>query len=738
MDRIYIAPLLSLDFHLPFKDPVLIFSLVLFIILLAPIVLRKFRIPSIIGLIIAGVVIGPHGFHLINRDSSIELFGMVGLLYLMFLAGLDLEINEFKRSRNKSLLFGLLTFAVPFGIGVPVCYYLFHFDVMASALISSMFATHTLVAYPIASKLGITRNEVVTIAVGGTIIADTLVLLLLAIITGAKDGSLDQLFWIKLVASIAIFSAVVFFLFPIIGRWFFRNGKEDNTGQYVFVLTMVFLAGLLAELAGMEAIIGAFMAGLALNRLIPATSPLMNRIEFVGNTIFIPFFLIGVGMLVNLKVFLSGADVLILAGALLVIALGGKWIAAWITQKVFHYTLIQRNVLFGLTTARAAATLAVILVGFQIGIINETVLNGTVILILITCLISSFITESAGRKLAIRESEVAPVMDGDTERILVPISNPETITHLMDFAIMIRNGRPSEPIYSLTVVKDDEEAAERIPMSNKMLEGVVKHASGTDSQVEIITRIDLNVVSGIARAMKELMATDLIIGWSSRISTTDRLFGTKIGSLLGNVWKNIYVCHFVHPISTSSRMVVVMPEYLEYEIGFAHLVQKIHFLALEAGVDVVLYSTHKTHEVLLSELEKIRSSIKIQHHLFEHPEDFYIIGKQVTKMDLLLVISVRKGTISYEPYLDHIPAKLNKHFSDINYILAFPEQHAMTMREVSMHPADLNLAPIQEQLENLTRISRAVKKMFHPKDSKMEQPPRDSEADADPSGKPEE
>lgn len=707
-----------IDFSLPFKDPVLIFSVVLFIILLAPIILRKFRIPSIVGLIIAGVLIGPYGFDVLAFDNSIKLFGMVGLIYLMFQAGLDLDMNEFRKSKNKSIFFGLITFSIPFGIGVVVCYYFFHFNLMTSALISSMFATHTLVAYPIASKLGITKDQAVTIAVGGTIITDTLVLLLLAVITGAKEGNLDSLFWLQLGGSILIFVAIVFVTFPPIGRWFFKNIKDDNTGQYVFVLAMVFLAGLLAKLAGMEAIIGAFMAGLALNRLIPTTSPLMNRIEFVGNTIFIPFFLISVGMRVDLKVFLEGPGVLILAGVLLLVAIGGKWIAAWISQKLFNYSKIQRNVLFGLTTARAAATLAVILVGFKAGIIDETVLNGTIILILITSLISSFITESSGRKLAIENNEVAPDFKEEIERILVPISNPDTIAKLTDFAIMLKGQKAKEPIYSLTIVKDNSEAENWVPKSNKMQEDIVKHASGSDNEVNSITRIDISVVSGITRAMKEIAATDLVMGWSAKISATDRLFGTKVGSLIENSWKNIYICHFVQPINTTKRMIIVIPKHAEYEIGFNHVAKKIHNLSVEAGTKVEVHCSSKTYIILERELENIKSSIKIKHYPALQLTGLSTINKQMTKNDLLLILSARKRSISYEPYLDNVPAKLNKYFSNHNFILIYPEQNAVYWQDGAIHPGDVNMVPIQEQLENFTRLSKAVKKMLHVKDKK--------------------
>lgn len=707
--------LLNINFSLPFKDPVLIFAVMLFIILLAPIVLRKFRIPSIIGLIIAGVIIGPYGFHLMNRDSSIELFGTVGLLYIMFLAGLELDLNEFKKNKHRSLIFGILTFSFPFLIGIAACHFLLKFNYLSSILVASMFSTHTLVAYPIASKLGITKNQAVTVAVGGTIITDTVVLLILAVITGANKGTLNGGFWMHLGISLVIFVLIVFFLFPLIGRWFFKNIRGDSTSEYIFVLAMVFLAAFLAELAGVEAIIGAFLAGLALNRLIPHTSPVMNRIEFVGNALFIPFFLIGVGMLVDLRVLLNGPKALVVAGVLIVVAFAGKWIAAFLTQKIFHFSKEQRNVLFGLTSSHAAATLAVILIGFNIGLVDESTLNGTIILILITCLVASFITENAGRKLAIIDNETLPEIPEDIEKIIVPISNPQTIEYLMDLAIMVKDTKQKQPIYALTVVKDDEEANEKVLLSQKMLEGAIKHASSTDSKVKIITRVDLNIVSGITRAVKEVLATDLIMGWSHRISTTDRLFGTKMGSLLSNVWKTIYVCHFVQPWSTASRMIVMMHPYAEYEMGFTHLVHKLTKLAQEAGADMILYSSRKTFDVFEKELSKIKSSQKIQHRLLLDPEDHKSVFEQVNRNDLFIAVSARKGTISYEPFLENLPSRLNRYFKDKNFVLIYPEQHAMTMKETGYQPQDVTLAPIQEQLENLTRIGKAMRRIFSAK-----------------------
>ncbi|HEU4554164.1 MAG TPA: cation:proton antiporter, partial [Chitinophaga sp.] len=456
---------LLLDISLPLKDPIPIFSLVLFIILLAPVILRKFRIPSIVGLILAGMAIGDHGFKIIEK-GSIDLLGNAGLLYIMFLAGLELDMAEFRKNRYRSLVFGAFTFFIPLILGYFICTYWLQFNFMAALLVSSMFATHTLVAYPLASRLGINKNEAVTVAVGGTIITDTAVLLILAIITGAAAGNLNMYFWVRLGVSVAVFAVIILWIFPMVGRWFFKKIKDDKTSHFVFVFALVFLAAFLAELAGVEGIIGAFLAGLALNRLIPHTSVLMNRISFVGNALFIPFFLISVGMVVNLRVLLQGPEALIIAASLTVMALFSKWMAAFFTQLCFRYSVPQRNVIFGLSSAHAAATIAVILIGFNLGIVNERVLNGTVLLILVTCLVSSFVTENAGRRLAIAEAEQKPEMDKSPERILVPVSNPERIEALLDLALMIKEPGALTPVYPLAVVQDDAEARERIPVTN--------------------------------------------------------------------------------------------------------------------------------------------------------------------------------------------------------------------------------------------------------------------------------
>jgi Kef-type K+ transport system membrane component KefB len=388
------------QFQLPVANPVLMFAIVLLIILLSPILLRKIRIPAVVGFIIAGIIVSPHGFNVLKKNSAIELFSTIGLLYIMFIAGIELDLNDFAKKKHKSLIFGALTFSIPILIGFPVCYYFLEYSLTTSILTASMFATHTLVAYPIASKYGVSKNEAVAVTVGGTILTDTTVLIILAIVMGSVKGGLDLMFWIRLIISLGIFTMIEFLLVPRIAKWFFNRVQNDKTSHYIFVLLVVFLSAFFAQLAGIEPIVGAFAAGLALNPLVPHTSKLMTQIEFVGNAIFIPFFLISVGMLVDLSVLFRGYYALMIAGALTLVALMGKWLSALITQKIYKYSNAQRGLIFGLSSSHAAATMAIILVGYKANIIDDNILNGTIILILVTCIVASFATEKASVKIS--------------------------------------------------------------------------------------------------------------------------------------------------------------------------------------------------------------------------------------------------------------------------------------------------------------------------------------------------
>ncbi|MFT2009685.1 cation:proton antiporter [Pontibacter sp. 13R65] len=670
-----------LKLTLPFEDPVLIFTLVLLIILIAPIFLNKIKIPGIVGLILAGVLVGPNGLNLLQRDASIVLFGTVGLLYIMFLAGLEIDMIDFKKNRNKSLIFGALTFLIPISIGTIIFYYVLNFEWLSAVMLSSMFSSHTLIAYPIASRLGLSKNEAVTITIGGTIVTDTAVLLVLAVISGSSQGELDAMYWLKLGGSLAIFVAIVMYVFPMIARWFFKQIESEKGAQYIFVLSMVFGAAFIAELAGVEAIIGAFLAGLALNQLIPHTSALMNRIEFVGNNLFIPFFLISVGMLVDLTVLFRGPEALIIAGSIVVVAIVTKYMAAFVTQKIFGYSIMQRNLIFGLSSAHAAATLAVVLVGFNLGILDENALNGTIVLILVTCLVSSFITEKAGRSLAIVESRKKPNLSEKPDRILVPIANPANIERLIDLAIMLKNPEYQEPIYPLAVVIDNEHAEEEIYKKNKMLQEAIKHASATDSDVQLVSKIDINVASGILRAIKEMMITEVILGWNAKITTRDRVFGTVLDSLLENTEQMILVCKVIQPLNTIKNIVVFVPLNSDIEVGYLRWLRTLRLLSAQLGAKLVFRGRRRTLNKLKLTLQTSKPAVEAKFEVMADLGEVENMKANIAPDDLIVVVSARNRTISYDNKLDYIPRVLSRNYKENSFIIIYPEQHPVMYQD---------------------------------------------------------
>ncbi|KAA5542996.1 cation:proton antiporter [Adhaeribacter rhizoryzae] len=678
MQPSFFAHLLQ-EFTTPLTNPVLVFSLILFIILLAPLLLSRIKVPGIIGLILSGVVIGPHGFNILIRNSAVELFSTIGLLYIMFIAGLELDLNEFKKNKYKSLLFGFFTFIIPLAIGYPVCRYLLQYNGLASFLTASMFATHTLVAYPIVSKFGIAKNQAVAITVGGTILTDTAVLIILAVIMGSRQGELTEAFWLRLGISLAVFAAIMFLIIPRIAQWFFSNLESEKTSHYIFVLAVVFFAAFLAEVAGVEPIIGAFVAGLALNSLIPHSSALMNRIEFIGNAIFIPFFLISVGMLVNVRVLLNGPTALIVAFTLTLVALAGKWLAAFFTQLVSRYSKPERNLIFGLSSAHAAATLAVILVGFNAKILDENILNGTIILILATCVISSFVTENAAKQtvLTTKETKVLlPQKDTETaEHLLLPITNLTTLERMLEFTLLLKSKISLNPITVLSVVPNNANAELNLAKVKKDLEASVKIAAATETNIQVLATMDYNIARGIARTSREILADSIVLAWPKRASILERYIGDKTETILTHTNKNIFICHLEKPIISLKRIVLVCLPLTELEVGFPVWLGKILKLATELSLPVSCYCNQHTQEAITYILTQSNSTITPEFTQLQKEDAIWSVEKFVQINDLLVVTAARKDALSYQPIVDAIPKWLEKEFSEINKIIIYPKRH---------------------------------------------------------------
>lgn len=670
---------LNFSLTLPVTDPTWIFLLVLLIILFAPILLNKLRIPHIIGMILAGLVIGEHGFNILVRDSSFELFGKVGLYYIMFLAGLEMNMGDFKKNRGKAVMLGLLAFVIPIGIGLVTNMMLLKYSLVTSILLASMYASHTLVAYPIVIRYGVSRHRSVSIAVGGTAVTDTLTLLVLAVVGGLFKGESGGLFWLWLVVKVIFLGALIMYSFPRIGRWFFRR-YDDNVMQFIFVLAMVFLGAGLMEFVGMEGILGAFLAGLVLNRLIPHVSPLMNHLEFVGNALFIPYFLIGVGMLIDIHVIFGQGDALKVAAVMIVVALVGKWIASWLTQKIYKMAPIERELMFGLSNAQAAATLAAVLVGYNIilsngeRLLNEDVLNGTVLLILVTCVVSSFITERAARKIAMCEAHLEEERTVEAERILIPVANPDTIEYLMNLSLLIRDTKQKDNLLALNVINDNNTSEGLELRGKRYLEKAAMITASAYVPLRQITRYDLNIASGIIHTAKEYEVTDVIIGLHRKVNIVDSFFGMLAENLLKGLHREVMIAKFLIPINTIRRIIIAVPPKAEYEAGFQKWVEHFCRMGGTLGCRVHFFANEETTVQLQALVKKKYGQTLTDFSRLDDWGDLLILTGQVNYDHLLVVISARRGSISYDSSFEKLPAQLSKYFSNNSLIVLYPDQ----------------------------------------------------------------
>lgn len=675
----------TIDFTLPLADPVLKFLLILLIILAAPLLLNKLRIPHLLGLIIAGAIIGPHGFNLVLRDSSIILSGTAGLLYIMFLAGLEIDMADFKRNSTKSLAFGMYTFLIPMILGTVVGIWVLQFNVLTSVLLASMFASHTLIAYPIISKLGISKNKAVSITVGGTMITDTLALLVLTIIVGMATGQVNDMFWIRLGVSILIFALIVLFGFPFIGRWFFKH-VHDNISQYIFVLVMVFLGSFLAQVAGMEAIIGAFLSGLALNRLIPQSSPLMNRVEFVGNAIFIPFFLLGVGMLIDYRTFFTSFETIKVGLIMIIVATAAKYIAAWMTQKTFHLSTDQRSVIFGLSNAQAAATLAAVMVGYNvitgtdangepIRLLNESVLNGTILMILVTCTIASFAAQKGAHNIAAQDISDKEENKKESEHILIPVSNEKTVEELVNLSLAIKSPQNKNGLFALKVIDNHHSDEKALKQSRRVLQTAVNTAAATDTRMKDLLRYDLSVSNAIASVVKEREITDLVVGLHKEKDIPAAFLGHIVESVLAESSVSTFIYKPAQPISTVRRHLIIIPELAEKEIGFNQIIFRLRNVTQNTGAATVFYGSEATLNALKKLLAK--KSGEASYIEFNDWDDFLIVFRDIKPDDTMWIILSRKEGLSYAPAMARIPKYLNKYFQANSFVLAYPVQAGM-------------------------------------------------------------
>lgn len=666
-------------FSRPLEEPIVIFALLMTLILIIPLISRLIRLPEIVGLIIAGIALGPHALNILPNGGAVELLGQVGLIYIMFQAGIEIDMNGFEENRSHSVIFGVLSYAFPMVMGAGLIWVFLHNQLNHDhlwptiLLLASVFASHTLLSQPIIKRLDIMKDPAVTTAVGGTIVTDTLTLMTLAIIAALVQGDANAKFWLILFSGIAIYSLAVWLIVPRLSRWVFSKFKEGSVERFVYILTIVFICATLAEVANMEGIIGAFFAGIAVNRLVPERSPLAVRIDFVGETLFIPMFMVTVGMIVDVHSLLD-PTMWTVAGVILGSVFVAKILAVFGSAKLFQYTNDQAMVIFGLCVSQAAATLAATFVGYKLGLFNDTILNSIIMLILVTCILSPIITEHWGRKVAENTESISTDPSKAPQRLLVPLANPATTESLMNIAILLHNPKSDEPLYPLTVAMDGDDVEAQVAQGEKNLERAVKLVTEANLGVSPVTRVDLNVADGIIRAITELRIRTVLIGWNGQVSTDQLVFGSILDRLLKGTEQTLFVYKPACPASQHKRVLLAIPPFSTRLPGFIHALTEVWTLCTQLGAQLHIITPSDTRLSVEKSIARSRQTMNPTWVDIPTWDNMLPALQQSAKPeeDLIILMASRKHTISWTRDNDRLPRQLALRFPSNSFMVVYP------------------------------------------------------------------
>ena len=681
--------MLNLSQYFPITDPTLIFFVVLLMILLSPIIMGRLRIPHIIGMVLAGVVVGQYGLDILERDASFELFGRVGLYYIMFLAGLEMDMEGLKKNRNRVAVFGLLTFLIPFAMTYAMASWLLHYTPLGSLLLAAIMASNTLIAYPIVGRYGLTRHTSSTLSVGSSMMALFLALIVMASIVNSFHGGSGIGFWLLFVVKFAAYCAGLILVIPRLTRWFLRR-YSDAVMQFIFILATVFLSAVLSDAVGLEGIFGAFMSGLILNRFVPKVSPLMNRIEFTGNALFIPYFLIGVGMLINVRLLFAGSRILWVVFCLVFFGTLGKAVAAYLAARLFRMPWLSGHMMFGLTSAHAAGAIAMVMVGRQLEtapgryLFGDEVLNGIVIMILFTCVISTVITERAAQRLRLQEKEEPQLKkDIDDEKILIPVKYPEYADNLVTMATMMRNPRSKRDLVALNVVYDDVNMRHNQAEGQQLLDHLRHLASASDVPMTTQVRIAANIANGIKHAFKEFQASEILMGLHFHKEVSRGFWGEFTRSLYNGLSRQIIITRIMQPLNTIRRIQVAVPSRAEFEPGFYRWLERLARMAGNLECRVVFHGRQDTLQLVKEFIRNRFPSVRAEYEGLEHWNELPELATRVREDHLFVIVTARKGTISYKSAMERLPEEVNKCFKGKTLMIIFPDQYGNRMDDMT-------------------------------------------------------
>ena len=666
--------------YLPITSPTMVFFTVLIIILFAPIVMSKLRIPHIIGMVLAGVIIGPHGFNILERDASFELFGRVGILYIMFLAGLEMDLQGLKSDIRRVGIFSIASFLIPFIMMYIAGIYFLGYSSLASVILSSVMAANTLISYPIVARFGLQKHATTTISVGASMISLLLALIVVTAVEGGILGGTDVWFWLMFVAKFVLYCIAIYYIIRRVTRWFLRS-YSDSVMQYIFVLGMMFFSAATSEAIGIDGIFGAFYSGLMLNRFIPHVSPLMNRIEFIGNAIFIPYFLIGVGMLINLGLLFEPSSdstaVGIIPTVITIVIVGtiGKAIAAYASCFAFRLPWQDGHLMFGLTSAHAAGGIAIVMIGMSLNIMGDDMLNGVVIMILFTCIISTIVTDYASRRIVITDGlRERQNNESDDEKMLIPVKYPETCNTLVNIAVLMRNRSLNRGLVALNVVYDDEDAERNQQKGHQLLEGVVSRAADSDIRVQTQVRLATNIANGIKHAFKEFDCSEIIMGAHIHDNSRRAFWGDFAQSVFNGLSRQIIIARCTQPISTLLAIRVAVPSRAEFEPGFYRWLERLSRMAQNVGCRIIFHGRVDSLNLIDMYITHRHPGIRAEYVSMPKWKGLIELMEKTLPDEMLVIVTARQGTVSYKAALANLPEEMTEHYKGTNYMILFPDQ----------------------------------------------------------------
>ena len=681
--------MLNLSQYFPITDPTLIFFVVLLMILLSPIIMGRLRIPHIIGMVLAGVLVGKYGLNILGRDASFELFGRVGLYYIMFLAGLEMDMEGLKKNRNRVMAFGMLTFLVPFAMTYFMGVSLLGYIPLASLLLAAIMASNTLIAYPIVGRYGLTRHTSSTLSVGSSMMALFMALIVMASIVNSFHGNGGILFWLLFILKFVAYCVGLIMVIPRVTRWFLRR-YSDAVMQFIFILAVVFLSAALSDAVGLEGIFGAFMSGLILNRFVPKVSPLMNRIEFTGNALFIPYFLIGVGMLINVRLLFAGSKILWVVFCIVFFGTLGKAVAAYLAARIFRMSWLAGHMMFGLTSAHAAGAIAMVMVGRRLEVapgqylFGDEVLNGIVIMILFTCVISTVITERAAQRLRLQEKEDQNMMKNlDDEKILIPVKYPEYSDNLITMATLMRNPRLKRELVALNVVYDDVNMRHNQAEGQRLLDHLCHLVSASDVPMVTQVRVAANIANGIKHAFKEFQASEILMGLHFHKEINRSFWGEFTRSLYNGLSRQIIVTRILQPLNTIRRIQVAIPSRAEFEPGFYRWLERLARMAGNLECRIAFHGRNETLQLVNEFIRNRFPSVRAEYEEMAHWKELPTLGSQVREDHLFVIVTARKGTISYKTAMERLPEELNKFIKGKTIMIIFPDQYGSEMDDMT-------------------------------------------------------